>query len=119
VDIQILKGNNKILCYSINEIIAEKLRSLMQRTAPRDLYDIWYLLECEGYEITDYISDFIEKANFKKINPNDLIPILEEKKEKFKRSWEFQLENQINDVPDFSEVWRTLKKHFKKFEKLI
>lgn len=32
-------------CYSLNEVLAEKLRALIQRsyTAPRDFYDIWYL----------------------------------------------------------------------------
>ena len=30
--------------YSIEEILAEKLRSLLQRTRVRDYYDVWYLL---------------------------------------------------------------------------
>lgn len=32
-------------CYTLNEVLAEKLRALIQRkyTAPRDYYDIWYL----------------------------------------------------------------------------
>ncbi|NJE13855.1 nucleotidyl transferase AbiEii/AbiGii toxin family protein [Thermococcus sp. LS2] len=29
--------------YSLEEIFAEKLRSLFQRTRPRGLYDVWYL----------------------------------------------------------------------------
>ena len=34
-----------IPCYSLREVLAEKLRALIQRsyTAPRDFYDIWYL----------------------------------------------------------------------------
>jgi predicted nucleotidyltransferase component of viral defense system len=42
----ILTENAKgIPCYSIYEVLAEKLRSIIQRsyTAPRDFYDIWYL----------------------------------------------------------------------------
>jgi predicted nucleotidyltransferase component of viral defense system len=36
---------NAVPCYSIEEMLAEKLRSLIQRsyTAPRDYFDIWYL----------------------------------------------------------------------------
>lgn len=32
-------------CYALNEVLAEKLRALIQRsyTAPRDYYDLWYL----------------------------------------------------------------------------
>ena len=29
--------------YSLEEMVAEKVRSLFQRTRPRDLYDVWYL----------------------------------------------------------------------------
>ena len=113
------EGCNEILCYTISEIIAEKLRSLMQRTAPRDLYDVWFLLENEGYEIIDYIPDFIEKAKFKELNPKVLGTVLYGKKEIFKKSWEYQLTNQLNNVPKFDEVWRTLQKHIKKLQKAI
>jgi len=30
--------------YSLEEILAEKLRSLLTRTEPRDLYDVHYIL---------------------------------------------------------------------------
>jgi len=76
--------NCKILCYSIEEIISEKLRSLMQRTAPRDLYDIWFLIVKEGNNIEDYVSDFIKKANFKDINPKNFKSKIEEKKDNSK-----------------------------------
>jgi len=107
----------KIQSYTINEIISEKMRSLMQRTAPRDLYDLWYLFEQEGYDITEYIFDFNKKAEFKDLNPLDFVTTVEGKKETYKRSWESQLENQMNDVPEFEDMWRVLNKHFRKFDK--
>lgn len=107
----------KIQSYTINEIISEKMRSLMQRTAPRDLYDLWYLFDQEGYDITKYIFDFNKKAEFKGLNPIDFVSTVEGKKEKFNSSWKSQLENQMNDVPHFEEVWRILNKHFRKFNK--
>jgi predicted nucleotidyltransferase component of viral defense system len=43
-----------IPCYSKKEIIAEKLRSLLQQQKkwprPRDLYDLWYIL-CRSGEV--------------------------------------------------------------------
>ncbi len=36
---------HKLLCYTLEEILVEKLRSIMQRMQARDFYDIWYLLE--------------------------------------------------------------------------
>jgi len=41
-----LTGNAlQVPCYSIEEVVAEKMRSIIQRSysAPRDFYDIWYL----------------------------------------------------------------------------
>jgi len=40
-----LTGGSKAMCYDLNEVIAEKLRALKQRsyTAPRDFYDLYYL----------------------------------------------------------------------------
>ena len=58
----------QIPCYSIEEVLAEKIRSLIQRSysAPRDFYDIWYL--SKRYPELDYklIADaFHKKLAFK------------------------------------------------------
>lgn len=105
--------------YTLNEIISEKMRSLMQRTMPRDLYDLWYFFEEENKDILDFIPTFAEKANYKEIDPKDFANVVNKKKDRFKSSWETQLKNQINDVPDFDEVWRTVNKHMRKFDKNI
>jgi len=34
-----------VLCYTLEEILAEKLRSILQRGKARDYYDVWRLLE--------------------------------------------------------------------------
>ena len=109
----------KVLSYTLDEIITEKLRSLMQRTMPRDLYDIFYLFEIENNDIEHYIFNFKKKAVFKKLNPGELTEAVQNKKERFKRQWEENLVNQIRDVPDFDDVWRRLGKHWKKIEKTV
>ncbi len=113
-----LQDEYKMLCYTIGEIVSEKMRSLMQRTMPRDLYDIWNLFENENYNIEDYVFDFQKKTEFKKLNPNNFIEMIQSKKETFKRLWEANLVNQIIEVPDFEDVWRRLGKHWRKFEKV-
>jgi predicted nucleotidyltransferase component of viral defense system len=35
----------KVLCYALEEIVAEKLRSVLQRGKARDYYDVWRLLK--------------------------------------------------------------------------
>ena len=111
-----LKEDFSIFCYSLGEIIAEKMRSLMERTMPRDVYDIWYLFEIENENIEDYDYNFRKKTEFKKLNPDNFISTVQNKKDTFKRLWNDHLVNQINDVPDFEDVWRRLGKHWRKFE---
>jgi predicted nucleotidyltransferase component of viral defense system len=38
-------GEHQLLCYTLEEFLVEKLRSVMQRMKAGDFYDIWYLLE--------------------------------------------------------------------------
>ena len=41
----LLPDGLSVLTYSLNELLAEKARALYERTRPRDLYDVVYLLE--------------------------------------------------------------------------
>jgi len=109
----------EILCYAMSEIISEKMRSLMQRTAPRDIYDLWYLFEKEGEDIQDYIYAFQDKAKYKKKDPLKFVEEISKKEKIFQTHWKDHLSSQMNQIPDFSEVWRELGKHWKKFEKFI
>ncbi len=38
-------------CYSLSEVLIEKMAALMGRTEPRDLYDFWYLTELERIKV--------------------------------------------------------------------
>jgi predicted nucleotidyltransferase component of viral defense system len=108
-----------ILCYSLDEIAAEKMRSLMQRTMPRDVYDLWYLFEMDGYDIEDCIFTFQEKAKFKKLDPKDFSKVIEKKEGTFAKHWKDHLAHQMTSIPDFNKAWRELGKHWKRFEKFI
>ena len=108
----------KVITYTLDEIISEKMRSLMQRTMPRDLFDLYYLFENQNYNIEDYIFDFRKKAEYKKMDPDTFIETVQNKKEKFKGQWESNLVNQIQKLPDFEDVWRRLSKHWKKYDKM-
>ena len=37
------KLDKKIMVYTLEEIFVEKVRSLLGRIRPRDLYEVWYL----------------------------------------------------------------------------
>ncbi len=65
----------KILTYNIDEIIAEKMRALLQRTRPRDYYDIWYILKNIQKSVSskEVRRIFKEKAQFKKVPFDDIL----------------------------------------------
>lgn len=59
---------NNVPCYSIVEMMSEKLRALIQRSysAPRDYYDIWMLSQTfTDLNYDTIVRTFLEKMNFK------------------------------------------------------
>lgn len=108
-----------IKCYSLEESLAEKLRCILQRTIPRDLYDIWYLTEHADLDIEDVAFGFQEKAKHKERDPNSLLDVLHSKEKKYKANWETNLKHQINELPEFDGVWRSLLAESKKLISLL
>ena len=102
-----------ILCYSLDEVMAEKMRSLLSRSQPRDYYDLWYLSEVEGMEMADHKMEFEQKARLKGLDPDSLPEKLEAKIDVFKSRWEKSMKDQIAQLPPFEQVHRELGKHFR------
>ena len=104
----------EIPCYSIFEIVAEKFRSLLQRSyaAPRDYYDLWHILSSEKIDWNKLLVILKEKLIFKKIQYNNYEDFFEENRLKnVKREWKNSLQNHIRHVklPDFEVVLEELK----------
>ncbi len=107
---------HKLLCYTLEEILVEKLRSLMQRMQARDFYDIWYLLEVHGLEIDFYVNEFIAKCESKKVNPKDFFVKLEQRLPQYKARWQKSMKEQIQNLPEFDKVEREINRHFRKID---
>lgn len=105
---------HKLLCYSLEEILVEKMRSVMQRMQPRDLYDIWYLLEIHNMDIKLYSREFSKKCKSKGLKPEQFPEKLEKRKFLYKGRWEKSLKDQIKDLPNFDKVEREVKRHVRK-----
>jgi len=58
-----------IVCYSLEEVMAEKLRSWIQRTRSRDLFDVVKIIQSKAIPIskTNILSTFLRKTIFKQI----------------------------------------------------
>ena len=107
---------HELLCYTLEEILIEKLRSVMQRMQARDFYDIWYLLEIQGLEIDFLIIEFIAKCESKKINPKDFFKKLEQRLPQYKARWQKSMKEQIKDLPNFDKVEREVKRCIRKLD---
>lgn len=59
----------RIVTYSLEEVLAEKLRSWIQRTRPRDLFDVVKIVQSRAVPIskTNILSTFLKKTIFKQI----------------------------------------------------
>lgn len=99
--------------YSLEEILAEKLRSFLQRTRVRDYYDAWYLLTHAKNNIdTKKMKEiFIKKVDYKKLKFSDKTQLLDERKiEEARAYYQRQISDQIRKPPSFDQMITELKK---------
>ena len=63
----------EISAYRLEEILAEKLRTIIQRSYPRDLYDAWYILKFhrDKLDLKSVIETFHQKCEHKNIRQVD------------------------------------------------
>jgi predicted nucleotidyltransferase component of viral defense system len=108
-----LETDFSLSCYSLAEILVEKMAALMGRTEPRDLYDFWYLLEIERISLSDWLIEFENKARNKNQNLTQFEDRVLKKETAFRRDWDNKLATQIHDLPKFDEVFRQAKRHFR------
>ena len=80
-------------------MFAEKVRSLFERTRPRDLYDVWYLKN----KITFDKPLFQKKCEYKKVEPN--IYELIARKTNYEKTWKASLKHQISELPYVTDVF--------------
>ena len=108
-----LEEDFQLQCYSLAEVLIEKMTALMGRTEPRDLYDFWYLTEIEKIKIADYLFEFQNKALHKKQDPKIFVEKVLSKETALKRDWEKKLVSQIHDLPKYEDVFRGVRRHLK------
>jgi predicted nucleotidyltransferase component of viral defense system len=107
---------HQLLCYPLEEVLVEKLRSVMQRMQARDFYDIWYLLEIHKMDVAFYSVEFSAKCESKEIDPASFHKKLEQRLPQYKGRWKSSMADQIQDLPDFDQVEREVMRHLKKLE---
>jgi predicted nucleotidyltransferase component of viral defense system len=107
---------HRLLCYGLEEVLVEKMRSVMQRMQARDFYDIWYLLERQGMEIEYYLGEFAGKCAAKNLNPADFPKKLADRLPSYKGRWQSSLSEQIQNLPNFERVEREVLRRLRNIE---
>lgn len=108
--------SHQLLCYSLEEVLVEKMRSVMQRMQARDFYDIWYLLEVHQMDFEFYMGEFRKKCADKNLNSTDFPDKLEKRIPQYRGRWESSISEQIKDLPDFDKVNREMQRNIRNLE---
>lgn len=97
----------KISTYSLNELIAEKMRALFERTRPRDLYDVVYLLEnrIDQLNLNQVRAVFQQKCVFKQIEPPNVEQLIQKVSadSELRSEWANMLAHQLPSLPDVED----------------
>jgi len=117
---KLTENAQNIPVYSMNEVLAEKIRALIQRsyTAPRDYYDIWYLSKHIGnIDWTEVVQGFYKKIDYKNLKFSGIEQIINENNDRIlKSAWKNSLKHQIEigKLPEYDIVINDLKIMFEK-----
>ena len=100
-----------VLCYSLPELLGEKLRALAERCRPRDLYDIVHTHrhpDLIGRE-ADVAEVLSAKCAHVGIDPPTLATILDTPfREEIEAEWSNMLGHQLPFLPPFEDFWSQL-----------
>lgn len=105
------KKKSRILVYSLDEILAEKLRSIIERGKSRDYYDVWRLLKFhqDSLEMKRVREIFDKKCEFKGIQPEPGLMFSSWKLRPARDYWSSALAYQVGHLPGFDTVVTELK----------
>jgi predicted nucleotidyltransferase component of viral defense system len=92
-----------VMVFSLEEMAAEKVRSVFQRTRARDLFDVHRLVV--GHRVDIKILNGILRKKFEKRSVDADIGRIQARKPEFKNGWTRSLQHQMRDVPDFELVF--------------
>ena len=102
----------EILTFQLEELIAEKIRAIMQRNKPRDYLDIYYMLGKKDFDIKRSFE--ISKQKLKA--DNDILDIkrIFSNLDTVRSLWEQDLREILPNIPNFDIVIKRLKKELSK-----
>ena len=110
-----LSEGQKVLAYPLEELLAEKIRSLSERGKSRDYYDVWRLLKEKSSKLDfKVLGDvLVKKLRHKQIVFTSINDFLPKDINKLNQYWASELEQQINQLPPLDAVIEELQEMLK------
>jgi predicted nucleotidyltransferase component of viral defense system len=107
--------DSKVQVYSLDEIAAEKVVALSDRARnePRDLYDLWHLTLNQYVDITELFDAIGEKLTFRSRSSDTVGEEFSRKEARLKKLWSERLSAQVAMLPEFDQVYRTVKRELR------
>lgn len=103
-----LPDDLNVVTYSVEELFAEKTRALVERTRPRDLYDVVQIVQnhSESIDFTLARDVFHRKCAHKGLAPpcNSDLCALVRRSEELRADWEHMLGHQLPVLPPFDSI---------------
>lgn len=105
----------QVRCYAIAELLAEKLRALVERCRPRDLYDVIHLhrhpdLALAAPKVRDLLA---RKCTFANVVPPTLASVQASPfRADLEQEWENMLAHQLPALPPLDQFWNSLQDLF-------
>jgi uncharacterized protein len=99
--------------YPLEEITAEKLRCVMQRSQCRDLYDLYRLTEDARMRLDELRPLFDAKAAAKHLDAGAFAEKFEERIERYRQGWQSEMARHLAEPPPFGDVERVVRRHLR------
>ncbi|MDD4985449.1 MAG: nucleotidyl transferase AbiEii/AbiGii toxin family protein [Dehalococcoidales bacterium] len=110
-------GEQEVLAYPLEELLAEKIRSLLERGKSRDYYDVWRLLKEQSSSLDLALLGTVlqKKLSHKNLIVTGIGDFLPRDIKGLKRYWGKDLGQQIVSLPSLDEVIEKLRDLLDKF----
>jgi hypothetical protein len=107
-----LPDDAKIRVYSLGEILAEKVVALTDRARnePRDLYDVWHLVDGGHVDLTEVAAAIRQKWDFRGKKLADVRGEFAAKEPRYRKLWGTRLTGQMAALPELDQVYRTVRR---------
>ena len=105
----------QVRCYGFEEVFAEKLRAMGERSRPRDLYDIVNLFRRPDFrQHAEVVLDVLEQKCESKGVPVPTAEAIQDSPSivELRSDWENMLAHQLRALPEFDHFWSDVPHHF-------